>query len=524
MFLKKAPRRFHLPVMQVLLAAATSLTVLALHGGVAHAATTWNISPGSACTLANAIIASNTNAAAGSCAPGSGGGTINMASGTYNLPGNLPAISTYPLTIKGTGPATTTINGQGLYNVIYDTNSATLVLENLTITRAGGGNGYAGLIFGGGSMVNNVAITSPTAGGLYFGTGAGSTVTVHNLAVTNAGGSSGLSINISGGTVNITNTTLYNDNNGMWVTGNGGGTVNVVNTTIAHNLSSGRPAGIAVQQVAAGTVVNIKNTILSDNYRDGTTSNCGIGLPVNPGTLVLPTSTGHNVSSDLTCGFTGSSNQSNVNVHLGILQYASGTYVVPITYQSPAFDRGTANGAPASDQRGVTRPQCNGVDIGAFETTACNATDSGDVFDTTGQDTSNTSGGNSTTSGSTSDRSGGTYYSSGGQANGGAGGNGTGYGGNQYTAYQQQGAGAGISELAVNTGQAAARLAQKAAGNPATWVITTILVAAAVGYASGHGGFWLGKHNRQLKLRRKELRTWLHKTRLRLRRYFALPK
>ena len=34
---------------------------------------------------------------------------------------------------------------------------------------------------------------------------------------------------------------------------------------------------------------------------------------------------------------------------------------------SPAIDAGTATGAPATDQRGVARPQGPGVDIGAFE-------------------------------------------------------------------------------------------------------------------------------------------------------------
>jgi hypothetical protein len=34
---------------------------------------------------------------------------------------------------------------------------------------------------------------------------------------------------------------------------------------------------------------------------------------------------------------------------------------------SPAIDAGSASGAPATDQRGVIRPQGCGVDIGAYE-------------------------------------------------------------------------------------------------------------------------------------------------------------
>ncbi|NLM72391.1 MAG: hypothetical protein GX181_10605 [Synergistaceae bacterium] len=34
---------------------------------------------------------------------------------------------------------------------------------------------------------------------------------------------------------------------------------------------------------------------------------------------------------------------------------------------SPAIDAGTSEGAPATDQRGVKRPQGSGIDIGAYE-------------------------------------------------------------------------------------------------------------------------------------------------------------
>ena len=75
---------------------------------LAHAATTWNVTPTSLCTLADAITASNTGSPKGSCPSGNNGGVINLASGIYALNGDLPAISSNPLTITGAGPGGTT--------------------------------------------------------------------------------------------------------------------------------------------------------------------------------------------------------------------------------------------------------------------------------------------------------------------------------------------------------------------------------------------------------------------------------
>jgi hypothetical protein len=57
-----------------------------------------------------------------------------------------------------------------------------------------------------------------------------------------------------------------------------------------------------------------------------------------------------------------------VDPKLGSLADNGGpTLTMALLPGSPAIDAGSAVGAPATDQRGVARPQGPGVDIGAFE-------------------------------------------------------------------------------------------------------------------------------------------------------------
>jgi len=68
-------------------------------------------------------------------------------------------------------------------------------------------------------------------------------------------------------------------------------------------------------------------------------------------------------------------NDSFANPKLGPLADNGGpTMTMALLAGSPAIDSGAAAGAPATDQRGVPRPQGSRVDMGAYEyqfTTAC---------------------------------------------------------------------------------------------------------------------------------------------------------
>jgi hypothetical protein len=123
--------------------------------------------------------------------------------------------------------------------------------------------------------------------------------------------------------------------------------LDLVNCTISTNRVGG---GV----INASNSVRLLNTLLAAN------------IPANCSGVI--TDAGHNLSSDGSCTFTGAGSMNNVDPKLGSLADNGGpTLTMALLPGSPAIDAGSAVGAPATDQRGVARPQGPGVDIGAFE-------------------------------------------------------------------------------------------------------------------------------------------------------------
>ena len=82
------------------------------------------------------------------------------------------------------------------------------------------------------------------------------------------------------------------------------------------------------------------------------------------------TSSGHNLASDSTCVLSATGDKSSVDPKLGPLADNGGpTKTHALLPGSPVFDAGSPNcpPPPATDQRGVARPQGQVCDIGAFE-------------------------------------------------------------------------------------------------------------------------------------------------------------
>ena len=120
-------------------------------------------------------------------------------------------------------------------------------------------------------------------------------------------------------------------------------------TTVAHNTASGGAEGI----YRGGGTTRLLNTIVADN---GTT-NCS-------GTIV---SEGHNLDSGTSCGLGGSGDITDSDPLLGALREVDGSMVYPLGAGSPAIDVGICIPGIETDQRGLSRPQGDGCDIGAYE-------------------------------------------------------------------------------------------------------------------------------------------------------------
>jgi CSLREA domain-containing protein len=358
------------------------------------------------CTLRAAIQEANALA---------GEDTITQPAGTYVLTiagasedaattGDLDITSN--LTINGAGAAITIINGNGNVTgdrVFHIIGSVTVTISGVTIQNgmaasfqngssvsfSGGGianefgtlmvtdatvaNNSASLNGGGidnfGSMsLSNVTISGNNAqsgGGIYneyFVVGGGSmSLTNVTISGNNTSGAGAGVVNGTAGTMSLTNVTISGNNagnspgygGGIYI--NSGSSVSLTNATISgNNVDIG--GGIFEYDVLEAPVLQIKNTIVANNSG----GNCE---------AYIITSLGHNLSSDNTCALTNTGDLVNTNPLLGpLLNYGGPTLTRALLPGSPAIDAGSPDcPPPATDQRGVVRPQSAACDIGAYE-------------------------------------------------------------------------------------------------------------------------------------------------------------
>jgi hypothetical protein len=306
------------------------------------------------------------------------GDVINVASGDYSTGGTAIAIDD-SLTIVGEGARTTKVDGgSGLvFHVLNDgDDDTTTTISGLTIT----GGSQTGSFLQGGAVRNESAVTltlnksaivattldATGAPGVTRGAGIANfgTLNITDSTISgnvgrsnqNAGVNQGTGLFNSGGTVMIANSTIAGNSqqasNGASSQGAGiltnGGTVALLNVTVSGNSGS---ENIRVNN----PTFTVKNTIVAN----GASGNCG--GPV--------TSQGYNLESADECGFHATGDQFNTNPLLGPLANNGGpTDTEALSPNSPAIDKASPDcPPPATDQRGVTRPQLNACDIGAFE-------------------------------------------------------------------------------------------------------------------------------------------------------------
>lgn len=335
------------------------------------------------------------------------GDTITFApnvSGTIELTSGELAI-TENLTLTGPGSATLSVSGNNASRVFF-INGAIVVISGLTIrdgnTAACGG----GICASATNLTLSDTVVISNAGGLGGGISNYGALTLINSSIVE-----NRSIDTGGGINNVG--TLYVSNSvisGNLTLAAGGGINNscassesvILDTTIANNHSAQHAGGMGI---CTGTTAIITNTTISGNTSDtggggfdvyGTVSLfnstivnnsavSGGGIRNLSGSITLKNSivanntsggdcagtvqsSGHNLSSDTTCGFLGVGDIQSVDPQIGPLTDNGGpTPTHLLLGGSLAINAGDNVDCPSFDQRGVGRPQAGLCDIGAVE-------------------------------------------------------------------------------------------------------------------------------------------------------------
>jgi predicted outer membrane repeat protein len=314
--------------------------------------------------------------------------TIKGAEEDEGNTGDLDVPAGTQISIEGAGARTTVIDAAGLGDRVFDAPAA-LYLRNLTVANGesddqnGGGIRSEGLLsLGSVTVRGNVATKSGYGGGVYAD---GAVVMINGSLLTeNRNSGDGGGIFTSGGDVTITNSTiadnvvdtsLYPDEESWGAYGGGmevsNGILRMQNVTVAGNSirdgnggGGGEGTGLAIYP-DKGEVLNTivyGNTGLEVEFL----AQCG---PL--GTEEPNSSAGHNLEQqpppgEQRCFDTAS--DLIADPLLGPLANNGGeTDTIALPAGSPAIDGGDAGNCPATDQRGLPRPQGGGCDIGAFE-------------------------------------------------------------------------------------------------------------------------------------------------------------
>jgi len=165
----------------------------------------------------------------------------------------------------------------------------------------------------------------------------------------------------------ITSNRAFDGSGGVFTSG---GTVSITDSTISGNSG---PAGAGVTSEFSATVT-VKSSVISNP------ASSGKALPNCAGTI---TDAGFNISSDASCGFTGTS-RASTDPQLGPLQDnggptrtmlpLAGSPVLDVIPAVSCTDQAVTPAPVTTDQRGQSRPKGGGCEIGAVEVPAITVT------------------------------------------------------------------------------------------------------------------------------------------------------
>jgi len=261
-----------------------------------------------------------------------GGGILN--NGTLNL----DRVVVRDNTETSGGPASFDFGGGGIYNG----DGATLNLTDSTVADNASTNQPGGGVYG--FFNSTVNITRSTISGNLGGDVAGGLRTLGNLTVVNSTIIRNVSVSWHGGAAFITD-----------------GVATIVNSTITGNIApAGTAGGLMVATFGAPVSVTVTNSIVANN-------NGSYDCQVEGGGAASLESGGNNVFADASCSPVAE-DIVVVDPLLGPLaDYGGPTLTQALQPGSPAIDAANSADCPASDQRGVSRPQGGDCDAGAFE-------------------------------------------------------------------------------------------------------------------------------------------------------------
>ena len=317
----------------------------------------------------------------------SGPGSLRAAVAAAN-PGDLitvPALTVFltsgqivvskSVTIIGAGARETTISGTDQSRV-FDITSGTASISGVTVT---GGDGFdtpggtAGP--GGGILLDGGTLTladSTVTGNQTMGTGEGSGIQANS------------SLTVLRSTISFNSGPGSNRAGGIGFAGSG--TLQVIDSTLADNTLESGGLGAAVYVNSAGSVAFTNDTLDLDSagasgsvldlnggsfpamiantiVAGGSSESCSRMPATSP-------SQGGNIDDQNLCKFTALTDHPSTDPQLGALQNNGGptdTQLPPVA--SPPIDAGVDAACPATDQRGVPRPQGPHCDSGAVERT-----------------------------------------------------------------------------------------------------------------------------------------------------------
>jgi hypothetical protein len=403
-YFTQAAQRDRLPTLLAALALALVFGLSAAPAAYAFPAETEAHINGSDCLLVDAIIAANTDMSAGDCNPGNPGAdtielldnvTLFTAIGTAGLPevnsaitingngftiagiddvfGIIRVVSGGDLTLNDT----TITAGFGVFGGIY--NAGTLTLNNSTVTGNGTLAGQTGGIMNYGvTTLNHSTVSDNIDGGIY---NAGP-LTLNNSTVS---GNTGPGI-INGNMLTLSNSTV-SGNTGYF---GGGGIDNAGTLTVSDSTISGNSAFNSGGGIYNSGALTLERSLIAGNTaingQEIFSAGCLSAASANTPDCLASASAvnaadsnlfGHNglTNAQAFSGFTpdvdditatsDGTTPTALSAILGPLAVDSGALIHALVTSSPAIDAATSG--PATDQRGVSRPQGCGFDIGAYE-------------------------------------------------------------------------------------------------------------------------------------------------------------